>query len=229
MTQEKVTVVASGRTDSGVHAAGQVCHFILHNKLWDGWVLENGLNFQLPPPIRVLRAKPVPMEFHAQQSAIRKQYSYYFQQGPAVLPFMEPQSWWIRKRLDDVAMQKALDFLKGEQNFKPFQGAGAKLGSTVRTLLEAEISRDPIRFPEVFPVSGDGEFGLVRVRLIGTGFLRYMVRGIAGTLLQIGEGRRPAEDMAKILEAQDRNRVGPTAPGRALWLEKVWYPSQFDI
>lgn len=229
MTQEKVTVVASGRTDSGVHASGQVCHFVLKKKLWEGWVLTKGLNTHLPSDIRILQAAPISMDFHAQQSAQRKQYSYYFQQGPAVLPFASPYSWWIHKSLDVQAMQEGLNFLLGEHDFRPFQGSGAKPGPTVRTLLEAQVTQEKIQFPQVFPVSSQGDFTWVRVRVVGTGFLKYMVRGIAGTLLQIGEGRRPPGDMERILKTQDRQGVGPTAPGRALWLEKVWYPSRFDF
>jgi tRNA pseudouridine38-40 synthase len=88
--------------------------------------------------------------------------------------------------------------------------------------LEAEARFLPVGFPHSLPGFED-QLGVVRVRLLGTGFLKQMVRGIAGTLLQIGEGRRSAEEMGGILASQDRGQVGPTAPARALWLEKVWY------
>jgi tRNA pseudouridine38-40 synthase len=162
----------------------------------------------------------VPIEFHAQRSAQKKQYSYFFQQGSCALPHLEPFSWWIRKTLDQDAMREALGYLVGEHDFKPFQAKGAKVGTTVRTIIEAQVVYEPLQFPGM----GGDRFGFVRVRLLGTGFLKQMVRGIAGTLLEIGENRRPASDMKEILDTLDRSAVGQTAPARALWLERVWYP-----
>ncbi len=225
MVGEPVSVVGSGRTDSGVHAVGQVAHFTLKEKHWEPQILHKGLNSILPQDIQVLAVKEVPLDFHAQRSAERKQYSYYFQQGPCALPHLEPFSWWIRKRLDLEAMSEALQALKGEHDFKPFQSAGAKPGPTVRKIFEAEVIRQAIQFPGGVGREGEGHdgLGLVCVRLIGSGFLKQMVRGIAGTLLQIGEGRRSPSAIREILESGRRTDVGPTAPGRALWLERVWY------
>ena len=219
MTGEKVSIVGSGRTDAGVHALGQVAHFVLKEKDWDPRIIFKGLNSKLRPSIQLVEVRRVPIEFHAQRSAEKKQYSYFFQQGPCALPHLEPFSWWIRKKLDQEAMQIALNALIGEHDFKAFQAKGAKVGSTVRTIFEAEVRYEPLEFPGM----GPERFGFVRVRLLGSGFLKQMVRGIAGTLLEIGEGRRPASDMKVILETMDRSAVGQTAPGRALWLEKVWY------
>lgn len=220
-SEEKLSLVGSGRTDSGVHATGQVVHFVLRKKEWDTGILLKGLNSLLPMDIRVLAVKKVPIEFHAQRSAEKKQYSYYFQQGPCALPMLLPYSWWIKKRLDLEGMQKALSHLVGRHDFKPFQSAGAKPGPTVREILEAKVEWMEVPFPGTTPVGQP--MGLVRVRLVGTGFLKQMVRGIAGTLLQVGDGRRKPDCMAEILESLDRKQVGPTAPGRALWLERVWY------
>jgi tRNA pseudouridine38-40 synthase len=122
-------------------------------------------------------------------------------------------------------MNRALGFLVGEHDFKPFQSSGARPGPTVRKILEAEAVPEPIAFPGGLA----GRAHLVRIRIVGTGFLKQMVRGIAGTLLQIGEGRRDPESTREILVSGDRKKVGPTAPGRALWLEEVWYPSQFAL
>ncbi len=222
MTGETASVVGSGRTDSGVHAAGQVAHFILKKKEWEPRILMNGLNSILPRVIRVLEVRRVAIDFHAQRSALKKQYSFYFQQGPSPLPHLEPTSWWIRKRLDLEAMRQGIEYLVGEHDFKPFQSSGAKVSTTVRRILEAEIIQEPISFPGS-AIWADSDSHLVRVRLVGTGFLKQMVRGIAGTLLQVGEKRRPPECFKEILESLDRSQVGQTAPGRALWLEKVWY------
>jgi tRNA pseudouridine38-40 synthase len=226
MTGEEVTVVGSGRTDSGVHAVGQRAHFVLRTKEWSSDILKKGLNSLLPQDIQALDIRPVSIEFHAQHSAEKKQYSYYFQQGPCALPHLEPYSWWIKKKLDLGAIQHALDILKGEHDFKPFQGSGANPGrTTVRKILEAQASLELIRFPDRLA----DETHFVRVRLLGTGFLKQMVRGIAGTLLQIGEGRRDPACICEILSTGDRSLVGPTAPARALWLEQVWYPESFRL
>lgn len=226
MTGEPAGIVGSGRTDAGVHASGQVFHFSLSKKEWPTEILKRGLNSLLSTHIRVQAVQTVSADFHAQRGATCKQYSYYFQQGPCALPHLEPYSWWIQKRLDIRAMSKALKALKGTHDFKPFQGAGAATSTTVRKVLETQVSWLPLEFPEVISIPShrkDG-FGLVQVRLVGTGFLKQMVRGIAGTLLQVGEGRRPPSCMQEILDSLDRKKVGPTAPGRGLWLEKVWYP-----
>lgn len=225
MTGEEVSVVGSGRTDSGVHAAGQVAHFVLKKKEWDSQIIKRGLNSILPIDIRAVHAAAVALDFHSQRSAERKQYSYYFQQGPSALPHLEPYSWWIHKRLDLDAMQTALNALIGEHDFKPFQARGARPVPTVRRILEAQATFEPVHFPG----GKAGEAHFVRVKLVGTGFLKQMVRGIAGTLLQVGERRRPASCIAEILESMDRSAVGPTAPARALWLEQVWYPSKFRL
>lgn len=224
ISEPDAKVIGSGRTDSGVHALGQVMHFVIRSRPWDPAILQKGLNGLLPQDIRVLGVQAVPIEFHAQRSAERKQYSYYFQQGPCAVPSYFPFSWWIRKRLDLKAMQDALDRLRGEHDFVAFQGRGAKvLRSTVREILEAQVTEMAIPFPGFTPV-GANPLTLVRIRLIGTGFLKQMVRGIAGTLLQVGEGRRPPGCIDTILSTLDRGEVGPTAPARALWLERVWYP-----
>ena len=129
MTGERISFVGSGRTDSGVHAIGQVAHFVLKSKEWDPLILKKGLNGLLPSSIRILALQPVSIEFNAQRSAVRKQYSYYFQQGPCALPHLEPLSWWIRKRLDQEQMALALAHLVGERDFKPFSGFGGQARS----------------------------------------------------------------------------------------------------
>ena len=223
MMSTHVTVVGSGRTDSGVNALGQVVHFISPSDRFTPDIFRKGLNSLLPEDIRVISVHAVADDFHAQRSAVKKQYSYYFLQGPAALPQWRDTSWWIQKSLNVEAMHEAVLMLKGERDFKSFQASGSPpMKSTVRNLLEAEVVRMPL--PEV-PGHDLNESGLslVRVRLVGTGFLKQMVRGIAGTLLQIGENQRKASEMQVILASKSRDLVGPTAPAKGLTLERVWY------
>jgi tRNA pseudouridine38-40 synthase len=212
ITGEEPSVVGSGRTDSGVHSVGQTAHFTLERREWNPELLRRGLNSQLPPAIRAARVVGVPADFHAQRSAERKQYSYYFQQGPCALPHLEPYSWWIQKRLDLAAIGEALGHLRGQHDFKPFQAAGSKPGPTVREILQAEVTEEAVPFPGGRAQDPELRFTLVRVRLVGTGFLKQMVRGIAGTLLQVGERRRAPECIREILASRDRSaRARPRA------------------
>ncbi len=216
---EKVTIVSSGRTDAGVHSCGQIAHFSLSSRHESDEHFIDALNHRLPETIQVLQIGRVPDSFRAQKAA-RKQYSYYFQQGPANLPHLRNFTMWNRRTLDAAAMDEAVRHLIGRHDFVPFCGAGAKVNSTVRELTEACATQESI------PLPGSSHFpaqSLIRVRLIGTGFLKHMVRSIAGTLKEIGEGRRSPEDMRIILESGDRQAVGPTAPARGLWLDQVWY------
>jgi tRNA pseudouridine38-40 synthase len=199
-------------------------------KEWNPAILYRGLNSLVPPGIRILSVQNVDLGFHAQRSAIHKQYSYFFQQGPAPLPHIAPYSWWIRKELNVGAMNLAAESLKGVHDFKPFQASGAAVKSTVREVFEAEVCEEPIVFPELSLSETKGygggtskRFVMVRFRIVGTGFLKQMVRSIAGTLLEIGEDRRDVSSILQILKTKDRGQVGITAPGRGLWLERVTY------
>lgn len=228
ITGERSVIVASGRTDAGVHAREQVLHFRLKKRFWQGTVLERALNSRLPRSVRVISVHPVGDEFHAQHSVVRKQYSYYFQQGPCALPFYDSMSVWLRHTLDVEAMNRGAGFLVGDHDFLPFQARGSKPMPTVRTIFEASVTREPIRHPGVGveTVTSEAEFYWVRLKIVGSGFLKQMVRSIAGTLVQIGEGKRSPEDIRDILVSQDRKKVGPTALARGLVLEKVWYPDE---
>jgi tRNA pseudouridine38-40 synthase len=223
MIDVKTNVVGSGRTDAGVNAVCQIAHFRCESEKYSVEIFKRGLNSLLPPDIRVMSVYAVPDDFHAQRSATKKQYSYYFQQGACPLPHLQDTTWWIHRDLDIAAMQTALNVLIGEHDFIAFQGRKAKPGTTtVRTILAGEVTRELM---PVFPGQDLNErgFSVVRIRLVGTGFLKQMVRGIAGTLLQIGEKRRPVSDMQAIMTSLDRRKVGATAPSKGLTLEQVWY------
>jgi tRNA pseudouridine38-40 synthase len=223
ITNERIVIIGSGRTDAGVNSVGQVAHFRTHNMKITSENLKRGMNTYLPSDIRVMKVDLVADEFHAQRSALKKQYSYFFQQGPSPLPHLMDHTWWIYRELDVEAMQSAVKHLIGQHDFKAFQASDANpLKSTIREILEAEVTHE--KLPS-FPGGDLNEEGysVIRVRLVGTGFLKQMVRGIAGTLLKVGEGRKKPEEMIEIIEKKDRGLVGSTAPPKGLTLERVWY------
>lgn len=149
ITDEKITVIGSGRTDAGVNSLGQVAHFRTENLRLTEDNLKRGMNTYIPTDIRVMRVDRVQEDFHAQRSAIKKQYSYFFQQGPSALPHLMDTTWWIHKTLDFEKMNEAAAHLIGEHDFKAFQASDANpLKSTVRTILAAEVTREAM---PVFP------------------------------------------------------------------------------
>jgi tRNA pseudouridine38-40 synthase len=225
LTGEVVTVTASGRTDAGVHASGQVAHFRLASLACPEERLLEGINHRLPESIRLLALGRAPDSFHAGR-AIAKQYSYYFQVGPAHLPTLRKYTTWCRRSLDGAAMHEAARGLIGIHDFEPFMGGGSSVKSTVREIHEAEVTRDRFDSPGAFGSEGQIVW---RFRLRGSGFLKQMVRRLAGTLKQIGEGRRAPGDLATILDTGNREAVGPTAPPGGLWLERVWYAEPFGL
>lgn len=222
---------ASGRTDTGVHALGQVAAFTID---WGAdfrkgkpevaaYHLLRGLNTLLPPAIRVLDLREVALDFHPQIHAEKKQYSYYIQTGVAPSALHQPFSRFLKGPIDIAAMDESVRHLLGEHDFKPFQAAGSKpLKSTVRRIFEAEVTECPAIGPFPAPIES---LRMIRIRVVGSGFLRHMVRGIAGTLMDVGTGKRPASDMAEIIRSQNREIVGRTASAQGLWLERVWYPN----
>lgn len=225
---EAVKIQGSGRTDAGVHAAAQVAHFTLPKLRYDLGVYRRALNGTLPPAIRVLGIFPVRPDFHAQKNATAKQYSYYFQQGPCAWPALKDTTWWIRKPLDFNAMNQAVEDLKGRHDFKVFQAAGGTVTTTVREIFEADVTR----LGNPFPGAGHGldqSFPLIRLRLKGSGFLKQMVRSIAGVALAIGDGQRGTDEFQRLLKDGKRADLPPTAPSRGLWLEAVWYDEPFDL
>lgn len=248
---KKLNIIGSGRTDSGVHASSQVFHFTLREhddepgqnhqtddplkhssplkrRDFEPWILQNALNARLPPNIRVAWVREVKLDFHAQRSVLKKHYAYYFQEGPTSLVPWVPLSTWAKGSLDLEAMQEAASVLVGEHDFKAFQATGTKVVTTVRELFDVRVTRFK---PNLFWLDSDhaAPFAMVRIDCIGSGFLRSMVRGIAGTLYQIGKGKRPANDMRIVLESLDRSLVGPSAPAHGLWLEGVEYSPDFFI
>lgn len=210
-----VAVHGAGRTDAGVHARGQAASVRLTSPI-EPATLARALNAVLPPDVRIAGVDVVPGDFHARFSAVGKIYDYQLINAPFASPFWRRYVWHIIPPLDLDAMIEASAALIGEHDFQSFQGAGSEVHTTVRTLRRLDISR------------ADGGLippGLVVMQVEGDGFLRHMVRNIAGTLVEIGLGRWPASAMAGILASRDRTRAGATAPAAGLVLREVLYPA----
>jgi tRNA pseudouridine38-40 synthase len=205
-----VTVHGAGRTDAGVHALGQVCSFKLSATI-DPATLARALNAVLPQDVRVASAEEAAPDFHARFDATGKVYDYRIVNGAFVSPFLRRYAWHVIPPLDVAAMQEAAKVLIGEHDFATFRGAGSEAHTSVRTITRIGWS------------GGAGPTDPLTIRFEGTGFLRHMVRSIAGTLVEIGLRRWPASAMQEILEAHDRGRAGKTAPAQGLFLVEVRY------
>jgi tRNA pseudouridine38-40 synthase len=205
-----VTVHGAGRTDAGVHARGQVASFKLEHAIEAG-ALWRALNAKLPDDIRVVGVELAPDSFHARYQARRKSYRYRISQRPIADPMEYRFTWHVPQPLDLDTMNRAGRLLVGRHDFAAFQTASraADIRSTVRTLLELRV------WPE--------SDGIVAIDIVGEGFLRYMVRTITGTLVEVGQCRRPVSEMSDILASRSRDRAGVTAPPQGLCLMAVDY------
>jgi tRNA pseudouridine38-40 synthase len=208
--EHPVTVVAAGRTDAGVHARGQVVSARVTNRLPSA-VFARAINVRLPDDVRVVSVRTAAPGFDARRDARAKVYRYTIAQGPDPGPFVRRLVWHVPQRLDIPAMQRAATMLAGEHDFAAFQATGGDVRTSVRRLVQSDLVEEP------------GPPNYLRYQATGTGFLRHMVRNIVGTLVDIGKGRWPPEEMAAILASRSRQRAGATAPARGLVLVKVIY------
>ena len=207
LSGDEVHVVASGRTDAGVHARGQVVSFATERMLRADSYLR-GLNTLLPPSVAVRHAEAAPQGFDANRWALSKRYTYRLLIGRARSPLRQPFVWQLYNRLDVEAMRAAAALLVGTRDFASFRGAQATSRTTIRTLTAIELAVQ------------DDE---LRLTFEGTGFLKQMVRNLVGTLVEVGQGRRAPESMRAVLAACDRRAAGRTAPAQGLCLEQVRY------
>ena len=206
-----VRVFAAGRTDAGVHAAGQAAHLDAPERMRPE-ALRRALNAVLPRDVAVLAFEPAAPDFDARRDAVAKRYVYRILNRVQPSPLRRARTWHLRRALDVDAMGLAAAPLLGTHDFAAFQGApgGGKEGSdTRRSLTRLEATR-----------SGDEVFVVAE----GRSFLRHMVRNLVGTLVEVGRSRRAAEDVPEVLRSGDRSRAGPTAPAHGLCLEWVAYP-----
>jgi tRNA pseudouridine38-40 synthase len=203
-----VRVSVSGRTDAGVHALAQVASVRTPVRR-SARAMRDGLNARLPADVACVRAEGVPLDFDPRRGAREKHYRYTFLDRPARSPLRRDRAWHLRRPLDAGAMHEAAQALVGTHDFAAFRASGCGARSTVRTL------------PGWRVVRRDSE---IHLDVRGHGFLRHMIRIVAGSLVEVGLGRRPVGWMARVLEGRDRTAAGPTAPARGLCLVSVRYP-----
>ncbi len=208
--EERVRVNTSGRTDSGVHAVGQVANVYTATKIPCPTLLK-AINAKLPPDVCVRELVDAPQSFCANKDAIRKMYRYVIQDGRIQDPFMRKYAWFVRQSLDSAAMGRAAKCLIGRHDFRCFETEWPNRLTSVRTITHLAVNRF-------------GEFIWVDVE--ADGFLYNMVRAITGTLVQVGRGFWPETQVAEVLAAMDRRIAGPTAPPEGLFLMRVTYLSE---
>ncbi|RJR43026.1 MAG: tRNA pseudouridine(38-40) synthase TruA [Deltaproteobacteria bacterium] len=208
LTGEALRVHGSGRTDAGVHARGQVANFHTTSHI-PLKAFYAGLNSLLPRDLAVLEAVEAPGDFHARKSARAKTYEYRILNRKESSPLNRRYAWLVRQTLNLEDMAQAAAMLLGEHDFSAFRASGGAPGHAVR---------------EVFNAAWQPEAeGHLRFSITATGFLRGMVRSLVGTMVEIGLGKRPPEDLAGLLKSGDRAGAGPTAPAQGLFLVEVLY------
>ena len=202
LTGEKIQVIGASRTDAGVHGLCNIAVFDTESNI-PGEKFSYALNQRLPEDIKVVDSCEVAEDFHPRHVSSKKTYEYKIYNAKFPDPTKRLYSHFTYTPLNVEKMQEAATYLIGEHDFKSFCAPAAVVETTVRTLYKAEVIQDE-------------EY--IRIRVQGNGFLYNMVRIIAGTLMEVGSGKRQPEDIKTILEAKDRNAAGPTAPARGLML-----------
>ncbi len=218
VTGEDASVVAAGRTDSGVHALGQAVCFQTDSNL-DEPTMRKALNANLPPDVRVLEAEDVPENFHPIRDAAGKRYVYLIANSDNVSPFISRYVWHHAIPLDTAAMAEAARHFQGRHDFKSFMAAGSDVKDTVRNVTEVSCKQTGEIGFMGFTLAGS----FIRFEIAGEGFLRHMVRNMAGTLVAVGRGKLAPSDIPGVLDAKSRDAAGPTAPAQGLFLKEVWF------
>jgi tRNA pseudouridine38-40 synthase len=207
MEGHPVRVHGAGRTDAGVHARGQVCHFTTTGRIpLTGYV--KGLNARLPPDVAILEAREAAPDFHSRFSARGKHYRYTIWNAPERHPLQARFTWHRKQPLELAALQAGAGYFLGVQDFEAFRAASCEREHAVRHLWRLDVAR-----------AGQ----LVWFDLEASGFLKQMVRVVVGSLVEVGRGKVPPEWIAEVLASRDRTTAGPTAPACGLCLEEVYY------
>lgn len=213
VADESVEVVCAGRTDSGVHAAGQVVHFDTTSARSDrSWLL--GANTNLPDDISVTWSRHVDDAFHARFSATARHYRYLILNRLERSALFRDRAWWVYDPLDVAKMQLAAEALVGKHDFSAFRAAGCQASTPLREVRSLAVTRD-------------GTW--IQLDVTANAFLQHMVRNITGTLVAIGRGDEPTTWAADVLASRDRKAGGMAAPPHGLTLVAVEYPEEFDL
>lgn len=213
IADESIGLNCAGRTDTGVHAIGQIAHFETNVDRPDkAWI--QGVNTRLPNDIRVTWVKTMPEDFHARFSAIARQYRYVIFNRPVHSAILANRVTWENRPLDEKAMHTAAQDLLGENDFSSFRAAGCQASHANRNVQYLKVSRQ-------------GNFVFVDIQ--ANAFLHHMVRNIVGTLLEVGRLEKSVEWVSELLKKQDRTQAGMTAPADGLYFVNALYPEQFEL
>lgn len=208
MTGKKVSLTGSGRTDAGVHALAQTANFHCNTELGPE-MFQKGLNSLVPDDIVIKECCLVDDKFHARYDAKSKTYRYKILNQRLNSAISRRYVWHIRKTLDLEAMRSAIRYILGTHDFKAFEGSGSPRSNTIRTVINAALV--------------EADQNNLSFQIEANGFLRYMVRNIIGTLVEVGLGKITPDDFKTILLSRDRNRAGATTPPHGLFLVNVKY------
>lgn len=204
----EIGIVGCSRTDVGVHAYGQVAHFVTDSSI-PGDKFSYAINNLLPSDIVIKQSEEVSEEFHSRYSAKGKKYRYLIYNEAHASAIMRNRTYHVRPELDFEKMQKAAKYFIGQHDFAAFQATGGQVRSTVREIYNMELLRK--------------EDNLISIEVSGNGFLYNMVRIIAGTLIYVGMGKIDADEIPLIIDSLDRTRAGKTAPSEGLYLMEIYY------
>ena len=207
ITGEEIELIASGRTDAGVHSLGQVANFKTNSKI-DIEKFPYAINSKLKKSIVIKSAEEVPERFHSRYSVHSKTYRYTINNSKFGTALYRDMEYHFPIKLDENKMQEAAKYFEGEHDFKAFKASGTSSKSSVRIIYKAVVKRQDDR---------------VIIELTGNGFLYNMVRIIAGTLVDVGIGKIDPEEIKNIIEEKDRKKAGKTLPARGLCLLEVQY------
>ena len=204
-----VSVSASGRTDAGVHAYNQSAHFDLETEI-TCIKLKQALNSLIPSDIYIKNVYEADSDFHARFNVKAKEYIYKINMGN-YNPIEKDYVYQYNKKLDIPEMERALKYLEGTHDFRSFVKIDEEKDDYIRTIVQTSLIRDVKNVNQI------------TISILGTGFMRYMVRNIVGMLIEIGEGKYKSEDIIYILEMKDRTKAGICAPACGLYLKDVYY------
>ena len=208
LLDEKVALVGCSRTDVGVHAYGQVAHFLTNSNI-PGDKFSYAINNLLPSDIVVKQSEEVTEDFHSRYSSKGKKYRYFIYNAAHASAIMRNRSYHVRPVLNFEEMKRAAKYFVGQHDFAAFQATGGQVRSTVREIYSIDVSIK--------------EDNLIAIEVSGNGFLYNMVRIIAGTLIYVGMGKIKADEIPNIIYSLDRTRAGKTAPAEGLYLMEIYY------